>query len=98
MGADQEGARVITTQSKAEENHYELYHRWAIDCTVQSAQLFILGQSVCVLRGDALQPFVSLHVPIVQVCLGSHAFKCDTRGQPHCGSPADDRQNTVFPL
>lgn len=54
MGADQEGARVITTQSKAEENHYELYHRWAIDCTVQSAQLFILGQSVCVLRGDAL--------------------------------------------
>lgn len=39
MGADQEGARVITTQSKAEENHYKLHHRWAIDCTVYSARL-----------------------------------------------------------
>lgn len=28
VGADQEGARVITTQSKAEENHYKLHHRF----------------------------------------------------------------------
>lgn len=36
MGAYQEGARIITTQSKAEENHYKLYHRWAIDYTVNN--------------------------------------------------------------
>ena len=46
VGADQEGVRVITTQSKAEENHYELYHRWAIDCPAQSAEC------VCVVCGD----------------------------------------------
>lgn len=28
VGADQKGARIITTQSKAEENHNKLYHRW----------------------------------------------------------------------
>lgn len=28
MGADQEGAWIITAQSQAEKNHNKLYHRW----------------------------------------------------------------------
>jgi hypothetical protein len=31
MGAHQAGARITTTQSKAEENHYKLHHRWETD-------------------------------------------------------------------
>lgn len=46
VGADQEGARVITTQSKAQENHNKLYHRWVIDhtfCVAFHSQISIVG-------------------------------------------------------
>lgn len=91
MGADQEGARVITTQSKAEENHYKLHHRWAIDCTVYSARLNLHSFSShrsCDCCGFSPWLFVCLCTCVcAQVCLESlmHLgviFKVNQTGQP----------------
>lgn len=71
MGTDQEGARIITTQSKAEENHYKLYHRWAIDCTAQSAQLS--SQTVRVCSGDSLELCVCLYMCLWCKCTWGHS-------------------------
>lgn len=91
MGADQEGARVITTQSKAEENHYKLHHRWAIDCTVYSARLNLHSFSShrsCDCCGFSPWLFVCLCTCVcAQVCLESlmHLgviLKVNQTGQP----------------
>ena len=98
MGADQEGARTITTQSKAEENHYKLYHRWAMDCTVQSAHLnqprfSSLDRCVCVC--------VCVHAPMAQVHWGSFMHLCVIPRINRTGSPHRQciwGQDTGFPL
>lgn len=75
MGADQEGARIITAQSKAKENHYKLYHRWASKRTIQTVQLNQQGLSLfdrCV---------CPLHAHCTSVLGVSCAFKCNTQGQ-----------------
>lgn len=95
VGADQEGARVITTQSKAEENHYKLYHRWAIDCTDPSVQLFISIYCVCACVCVSTSAYGA---SVLGVTL---AFKCDTKRQQDRAAPQAahcERQNTVFPL
>lgn len=107
MGADQEGARVITAQSKAEENHYKLHHRWAMDCIVYSARLNLHSFSShhsCDCCGFSPWLFVCLctRVCVCASVLGvTHAFRCNTQGQPDWAAPQAvdwERQDTVFAL
>lgn len=96
MGANQEGARIITTQSKAEENHYKLYDRWVIDCTDQSVHLnqhsfssqFCVRACLC----------VCLYTCALRV---THKFKFDTQGQQTSAALQAvqwERQNTILTL
>lgn len=88
VGADQEGARVITTQSKAAENHYKLYHRWALN----GFQPFIPRLCVCACVATCAYGGSALGVRL--------AFKCDTQGQQERAAPEAahwKKQNTVFP-
>lgn len=94
MGADQEGARIITTQSKAEENHNKLYDRWVTDCTVCTSYHSWMPREAeqCSVPTDALT--VGRNVPVclpTPLCLVLSLICC-------FGSFLSDLEHVLFQI